>query len=87
MLLISGEETSFGDDVKVNIYYTFNGIEGSQELSRNTTFRPQPGVKYTAQLNFVGNAFVLQFAVDNGEIWEDGEAADGNEDNDDVIFE
>lgn len=87
LLLISGEETSFGDDVKVNIYYTFNGIEGSQELSRNTTFRPQPGVKYTAQLNFVGNAFVLQFAVDNGEIWEDGEAADGNEDNDDVIFE
>ena len=87
LLLISGEETSFGDAVKVNIHYTFNGTEEHQELSRNTTFRPQPGVKYTAQLNFVGNAFVLQFAVDNGEIWEDGEAADGNEDNDDVIFE
>lgn len=87
LLLISGDDTSFGEEVKVNIDYTFNGDKKTQEISRNTTFRPQPGVKYTAQLNFVGNAFVLQFVVDNGEIWEDGEAADGKEDNDDIIFE
>lgn len=87
LLLISGTDTSFGDNVKVNIDYTFNGNRETKEITRNTTFRPQPGVKYTAQLNFVGNAFVLQFAVDNGEIWVDGEADDGNENNDDVIFE
>ncbi len=44
-------------------------------------------MKYTAQLNFVGDTFVLQFVVDNSEQWEDGEADDGREDNDDVVFE
>lgn len=87
LLLISGEETSFGEDVKVYIRYTFNGETKTQAIPRNSSFRPQPGVKYTAQLNFVGNAFVLQFTVDNDEIWEDGEADDENETNDDVIFE
>lgn len=87
LLLISGKDTSFGENIQVNINYTFNGKQAIQSFSRNTTFRPQPGVKYTAQLNFVGDAFVLQFAVDNGEIWEDGEADDNDESNDDVIFE
>ena len=44
-------------------------------------------MKYTAQLNFVGETFVLQFVVDNGEQWEDGGADDGREDNDDIVFE
>ena len=87
LLLISGTSTSFGENVQVNINYTFNGETKTQPIVRNTSFLPQPGTKYTAQLNFVGNAFVLQFTVDNGEIWEDGEAADGKEDNDDIIFE
>lgn len=46
------------------------------------TFHPVPGTKYTAQLNFVGNAFVLQFVVDNNEMWEDGKSDDS-----DIIFE
>ena len=48
---------------------------------------PRPGIKYTAQLNFVGDAFVLEFVVDNQGQWEDGEADDGDETNDDVVFE
>ena len=58
-----------------------------QSIPRPGTFTPRPGVKYTAQLNFVGDTFVLQFVVDNSEQWEDGEADDGREDNDDVVFE
>lgn len=88
LLLISGTGTSFGENVQVNINYTFNGVNKTQKIVRKTSFLPQPGTKYTAQLNFVGNAFVLQFAVDNGEIWEDGEADDDeNVNNDDIIFE
>lgn len=87
LLLISGESGSFGENVRVNIAYTFNGQPDSQSIVRPSTFVPRPGVKYTAQLNFVGDTFVLQFVVDNGEQWEDGEADDGKDDNDDIVFE
>ena len=96
ILLISGEAPFFGpatgdpeqnqDVVHVAIDYTFE--DGTQPARRQAfygrpvTFTPTPGTKYTAQLNFVGNAFVLQFVVSNSETWEDGES-----DNDDVIFE
>ena len=85
VLLISGAAPYFGKNVKVAIDYTFGGDRVSKPFTtgRPETFTPRPGVKYTAQLNFVGNAFVLQFVVDNGETWEDGES-----DNDgDVVFE
>lgn len=87
LLLISGADTSFGENVQVNINYIFNGENKTQNIVRTTSFLPQAGTKYTAQLNFVGNAFVLQFTVDNGEIWQDGEFADGEANNDDIIFE
>lgn len=88
LMLISGEGSYFGENVQVVIDYRFGDAERkSQPISRPGTFTPVPGVKYTAQLNFVGGAFVLQFIVDNNEQWEDGEADDGAEDNDDVIFE
>lgn len=87
LLLISGTGNSFGEDVTVDIDYTFGGERKQQSIPRPGTFTPRPGVKYTAQLNFVGDTFVLQFMVDNGEQWEDGEADDGREDNDDVVFE
>ena len=35
----------------------------------------------------MGDAFVLEFVVDNQGQWEDGEADDGDETNDDVVFE
>lgn len=87
LLLISGTGYSFGEDVEVYIKYTFNGESKEQHYSRPSTFTPRPGVKYTAQLNFVGDAFVLQFVTDNDEQWGNGMADDGNEENDDIIFE
>lgn len=88
LLLISGTRSNFGPEtsgdemVKVNLTYTFgNGAQTTESFSRPSTFTPQPGVKYTAQLNFVGNAFVLQFVVDDNESWEDG-GTDNDNDND-----
>ena len=96
ILLVSGEAPYFGpvtgdpetnaNVVQVTIDYTF--ADGNQperrtaHYGRPSTFTPAPGTKYTAQLNFVGNAFVLQFVVNNNETWEDG-----GSDNDDIIFE
>lgn len=88
LLLISGSGSNFGPEtnpqsnemVKVNLTYTFgNGAQITESFSRPSTFTPQPGVKYTAQLNFVGNAFVLQFVVDNNESWEDGGTDNDND--------
>ena len=87
VMLISGTGPSFGENGKVRIEYVFNGVPNVFETARPGTFTPQPGIKYTAQLNFVGDTFVLQFVVDNQEQWEDGEADDEDETNDDVIFE
>ena len=88
VMLVSGEGNYFGEKVRVVLNCQF-GTNARQDylLSRPGTFTPQPGVKYTAQLNFVGDAFVLQFVVASDEQWEDGEAADGDVGNDDVLFE
>ena len=95
LLLVPGPDETKGylgpnssnNGVKVRIHYEFDGAERTEEIPRPGTFIPRSGTKYTAQLNFVGDAFVLQFVVDNDEQWKDGEADDGNEDNDDVLFE
>lgn len=58
----------------------------TEEIRRPGNFAPRSGVRYTAQINWVNNAFVLIMQADNGEIWEDGEAADGDTGNDDIIF-
>lgn len=81
VMLISGTDTSFGENVKVYIDYTFNGNRTLRELTRPGSFTPQPGKRYTAQLNFVGDAFVINFVVDNNGEWENG-AGD-----DDIVFE
>lgn len=103
ILLISGKAPYFGPEtgnldenmniVHVYIDYTFNNLRKNFSSARPATFTPQPGTKYTAQLNFVGNAFVLQFVVANNEKWENGGSdddpgIDNEEDgNGDVIFE
>ena len=94
ILLISGKEPYFGDGVNISVDYTFGGVRSEPPFSssRPETFIPQPGVKYTAQLNFVGDAFVLQFVVDNSESWQNGGSDDPNPDddseyNDKVVFE
>lgn len=89
ILLISGKENAyFGENIHVSIDYTFNGNHTvKDDITRPGTFTPKPGVKYTAQLNFVGEAFVLQFVVANSDIWEDGELDDNDDSNDDIIFQ
>lgn len=87
VMLISGTGTSFGENVKVIIDYTFNGNTTAKELTRPGTFTPQPGKRYIAQLNFVGDAFVINFVVDNNGEWENGAGDDGNTGNDDIVFE
>ena len=92
IMLISGSAPYFGPDgpdssgntqVQISIEYTFNEQPGSFSTGRPSTFTPTPGTKYTAQLNFVGDTFVLQFVVDNNEQWENGET----DDNGDAVFE
>ena len=34
------------------------------------------GTIYTVELNFIGDAFVISFVVDNNQIWEDGGDSD-----------
>lgn len=71
-------------DIKLIVDYTFGGVKKDPvEISRPATFLPKSGVKYTSQLNFVGNAFVVQFVVDNSEGWENGES----DDNGDIVFD
>lgn len=79
----SSHNNYLGDGVVVEIKYTFGEDTDIYSTPRPGTFLPQSGTQYIAQLNFVGNAFVLQFVVDNGEIWEDG----GSDENGDITFE
>ena len=37
---------------------------------------PRAGTKYTAQLNFVGETFVINFVAAEDEFWEDGGDSD-----------
>lgn len=81
LLLVSnitetGKENGYFGNIKVRIDYTFGGEPKFQEFSRPENFLPAGGTIYTAQLNFIGNAFVLNFIVDNNYQWEDGGDSD-----------
>ena len=75
-----------GQERRLLVKYRFgNGDVKEEPLERPSNFNPRPGTRYTAQLNWVGDAFVL--IMEGDETWEDGEASDGNEGNDDILFE
>lgn len=81
LLLVSnitqqGKENGYFGNIEVVIEYTFGGDRQSQSFSRPENFMPAGGTIYTAQLNFIGNAFVLNFVVDNNYQWEDGSDSD-----------
>lgn len=85
MLLISGKiDNATGmsylghKDLKVNITYKFGagGEIKTASFTRPATFVPRPGTMYQAQLNFVGDAFVLQFVNANNDYWENGSDSD-----------
>lgn len=82
LLLVSnltqtGANNGYLGDVEVVIEYTFgNGVRTSKSFKRPENFLPAGGTIYTAQLNFIGNAFVLNFVVDNNQEWETGSNSD-----------
>lgn len=55
-------EYKFGDDAKWQ----------KATPTRPTSFAPRSGIRYTAQLNWVGDAFVIMVTPDNDGLWEDG---------------
>lgn len=68
--------TYFGEGVKVYVEYTYRGKEKTASAERPTQFQPRAGVRYTAQLNFVGETFALNFIAAEDEFWEDGGDSD-----------
>ena len=56
-------------------------------MTQDRTFTTHVGVNYTIQLNWVGESFVIIVVPVSNSSWEDGENADGNASNDDVVFE
>lgn len=89
LLAGNSEKGVFGPkDVSVVVGYKLGENKPTQKTElRPGSFVPSPGTRYTAQLNWVNDAFVLIMQPDNGDLWEDGEADDSKEDNDDIIFE
>lgn len=81
LLLVSnisqtGKDNGYFGNIEVVIEYTFGGERKTQRFTRPENFLPAGGTIYTAQLNFIGNAFVLNFIVDNNYQWEDGGDSD-----------
>lgn len=73
LLLTDNINENFFGEVSLEINYTYKGGEPKTVTAgRPTDFKPQPGVKYTAQLSFVGETFVLDFVAAENEIWENG---------------
>ena len=74
---------SIGSDVKITITYKslITGNNTSKELTLATylpSFKPQPGVIYTLQLTFIGNALTLEVIDANSGQWEGGDDVDSN---------
>lgn len=70
LLLVSNlNKTDISDgylgNIALEIRYSFGGQPITKEFSRPENFLPAGGTIYTAQLNFIGEAFVLNFIVDN----------------------
>lgn len=65
-------------NLKLEIKYSFGTsiLNKTQTFTRPDNFLPAGGTIYTAQLNFIGNSFVLNFVVDNNQQWEDGGDSD-----------
>lgn len=78
LLLLSNatDGTYFGTDVKVHVEYTYKGNEKTATAERPAGFQPRLGVRYTAQLNFVGETFALNFIAEDNDFWEDGGDSD-----------
>lgn len=76
LMLISNLEAGpnyLGNEINLHIDYSFMGHRiTNTTLSLPTGYLPQGGTIYTIELNFIGDAFILNFVVDNNQVWEDG---------------
>ena len=98
IMLISGTQSqSLGPDnqnLQVYIRYKFWDKDVDEPAdwkeatpTRSATFTFRSGTRYVAELDFVGDAFTINFVQANNDMWQDGEADDGDETNDDIVFE
>ena len=98
IMLISGTQSqSLGPDnqnLQVYIRYKFWDKDVAEPAdwkeatpTRSATFTFRSGTRYVAELDFVGDAFTINFVQANNDMWQDGEADDGDETNDDIVFE
>lgn len=73
-LSVTTGSSAYLGDLKLSIVYSFNGKDHyqSEPITRPENFLPAGGTIYTAQLNFIGDSFVLNFVVDKNQQWEDG---------------
>ena len=79
LLLVSnlGDSEGYIGDLTLEITYSFGSSQPkTQSFSRPENFMPAGGTIYTAQLNFIGDSFVLNFIIDNNTQWEDGGDSD-----------
>ena len=81
LLLVSnlnktGKDDGYLGQLKLEIKYTFGETTTTKIFGRPENFLPAGGTIYTAQLNFIGDSFVLNFIVDNDSKWEDGSDTD-----------
>lgn len=79
-IMQTGKENGYLGDLYLDIEYTFGDHYDNKTFKRPENFLPAGGTVYTAQLNFVGDAFVLNFVVDNDYKWE-------HEGDSDITFE
>ena len=69
----NGTDYFIGADKKLVINYSIgNSGTISMEIPFRLTYKTTPAHRYTANLNFVGDKFVLIFMADNNENWESG---------------
>ncbi|MDE6527528.1 MAG: fimbrillin family protein, partial [Muribaculaceae bacterium] len=66
---------SLGDNKDITIHYRYEGDNADKTSvikDFHLSYTPAQSTRYTANLNFVGDKFVLIFMADNNEQWENG---------------
>lgn len=66
-----------GTGIEIQIDYSFMGVRTTgKAFALPDGYLPQGGTIYTIEMNFIGDAFVLNFVVDNNQMWEEGGDSD-----------
>ena len=77
MLVPNPTASPYLGEAGIYIDYTFMGTEHTDKyIGDVANFLPMSGTIYTVELNFIGDAFVISFVVDNNQTWENGGDSD-----------